>query len=222
MPRTFATAAARIAYTVDPVYEAGRRMIYKQIDTGKFYAAVRGGTGSDCWEELYDSVDLTNSILLSLNDFREVDASTDVSNVVANGGLLASDTTPILRADAAESWEISWATGNADIIAAQISLPHDIDGASDVLVKLTVSSGSTDAASFTVESGWDGAALISDSADDSATKSATKHEVTVTIAAADVPALPANLTLILTPPAHATNAIQLHGVRLQYERIAVS
>jgi hypothetical protein len=217
---TFANAAARIAYSVDPVYDLGIGVL--QLDTNTVYRAIRGGAGADCWEARYVLDDLTKTIELSLNDVREVDANTDISNIAANGGLLASDTTPILRGDAAESWEISWATGNADIIALQKALPFDFSGASDVTVQLMVSSGSTDAASFTVESGWDGAALVSDSVDDSATKSATKHNVTATIAAADIPDTARYLTLILTPPAHATNAIQIHGIRLLYERARVA
>lgn len=157
------------------------------------------------------------AVLLSLFDFREVDASSDVGAIAANGGILASDTTPILRANATEVQEISWATGNADPIALQTSLPPDFDGSVDATLDLWVNSGTTDAASFTVESSWDGGALVSDAADDSATKSATTHKVSVTIAAADVPNSPEFLSLVLTPPAHATNAIQLVAVRLNYQ-----
>jgi len=222
MARVFATAAARVAYSVDPIAEAGRRVQFLQLDTNTVYAAVRGGTGSDCWEELWPLDDLTTPIVMSLNDFRECDANSDVGAIAANGGILASDTTPILRGDAAETQEISWATGNADPIVAHISLPFDFSGASDVTVSLEVYSGSTDAATFNVESGWDGGALVLDTSDDAATKSATKHTVTATIAAADIPDTAKNLTLVLTPPAHATNTIQLAGVHLLYERVRVA
>ena len=219
MARVFADAAARVAYDVDPIYEAGRRVQFLQLDTNTVYAAVRGGTGSGAWEELWTLDDLTSSIGISLHSFREVDANGDVGAIAANGGILASDTTPIMRGDAAESAEISWATGNADIIGTQLTLPSNFSGASAVTLELTVSSGTTDAADFTVETGWDGGALVADAAVDTATKSATKHTVSVTIAAADIPDTARNLTLLLTPPVHATNAIQLHGVRLVYERL---
>lgn len=159
-------------------------------------------------------------LLLSLHDFREVDANSDVGAITANGGILASDTSPSMRGNTAETQEISWAAGNADPIACQKALPGDVDGSYPVEVELWVNSGATDAATMTVESGWDGGALVSDSADDTATKSATTHKVTATIAAADVPDDPAFLTLVLTPAAHATNAIQLQNVRVKYRKKA--
>jgi hypothetical protein len=156
----------------------------------------------------------------SLNDFREVDGSGDVGNIAANGGLLASDTTPILRGSAAESFEIFWATGNVDPIALHITLPADFDGASNVTVDLWVRSGATDAATFTVESGWDDGALVSDSASDAATKSATLHKITATIAAADIPNTARLLTLALTPTnAHATDAYSLLGCAINFTRV---
>jgi len=154
-------------------------------------------------------------IRLSLNDFREVDASSDVGAIAANGGILASDTTPILRGDAAETQEISWAASNSDPIAAQVALPVDFNGADDVGIELQVNSGTTDPATFTVETGWDSGALVSDSATDGA-KSATTHKITGTIAAADIPDNAEYLTIVLTPGAHTTNAIQLKSVRLTY------
>lgn len=156
-------------------------------------------------------------IPLSLNDFREADANGDVGAITANGGILASDTTPILRgASGLISQEVSWATGNADPIVCQMALPPDFDGRNDVQVDLWVYSGTTDAATFTVASSWDAGATVSDTASDASTKSATIHKITATIAAADVPDTAAFVTLLLTPAAHATNAIQLVAARLTY------
>nr|MBP9826427.1 hypothetical protein [Thermoanaerobaculia bacterium] len=153
-------------------------------------------------------------VLLSLYDFRKVDASGDVGAIAANGGILASDTTPILRGDTAESQEVVWAAGNSDKIAAHVTLPAGFDGAADVTIDLFVrSGGTTDLSSFTVESGWDGAALVSDAATDAAA-STTMHKITATIAAADVPAGASVLTLILTPGTHATDTIALCGARV--------
>jgi len=160
------------------------------------------------------------SIPFSLNSFREVDASGDVGNIAANGGLLASDTTPILRGDANESLEISWATGNIDPIQIQTTLPADFKGAANATLDLWVYSGSTDAATFTVETSWDGGTQVSDSASDAATKSATVHKITATIDAADIPDTAARVTIALTPTnAHATNAYQLVAARLNFTRI---
>lgn len=158
------------------------------------------------------------STSVSLYDLREVDANGDVGNLAAVGGLLASDSTPILRGDAAESQEVSWATGNTDLVAFTMALPSDFDGTGDAELELVVSSGTTDAATFTVESGWDGGALVSDTADDAATKSATAHTISATIANADIATGAERLTVILTPAAHATDTVQVHSIRLKYTR----
>jgi hypothetical protein len=84
-----------------------------------------------------------------------------------------------------------------------------------VVVEFWVNSGTTNGASFTVETGWDGGALVSDAVDDSATKSATTHRVMATIDKADIPDTARFLTLVLTPPTHATDAIQLLSCGIQ-------
>lgn len=156
------------------------------------------------------------TIPISLNSFREATAG-DVGNIVANGGLLASDTTPVLSGTGATvSQQLSWATGNVDQILTQISLPEDFDGREDVLIDLWVNSGTTDAATFTVATSWDGGANVSDTADDASTKSATTHKITATISAADIADSASFVSLALTPAAHATNAIQLVAARLSY------
>jgi hypothetical protein len=156
----------------------------------------------------------------SLNDFREVDASGDAGAIAANGGLLASDTTPILRADANESLEISWATGNVDAIQCMATLPPDFDGTANATLDLWVASGATDAATFTVETSWDGGAQVTDSADDSGTKSATVHKITATIAAADIPNTARRVTIALTPTnAHATDAYKIVAAALNFTRV---
>jgi hypothetical protein len=153
---------------------------------------------------------------ISLHDFRETDANADVSNIVANGGILASDTTPIMRgASGLISQELSWAAGNADPIVAHRPLPEDFDGREDVLVELWVNSGTTNAATFTVATSWDAGATVTDTATDGA-KSATTHKITTVIAAADIPDSASSLTILLTPAAHATDAIQLTNIRIGY------
>lgn len=160
------------------------------------------------------------SILLSLHDFREVSSGGDVSNIAANGGILASDTTPIMRGDAAESSEIVWAAANADIIGAALTLPEDFDGSEDVTVELFVytdnaGGGGIEAATFTVETSWDGGAVVVDTATDG-TPAVALHKTTATIAAADVPNRPSVLTLMLTPGTHANDPVQLLGARISY------
>lgn len=172
-----------------------------------------GTTGTDGTYHPFYSV-----IPLSLHDFREVDANGDVGAIAANGGILASDTTPVMGSGATTNIGaiITWATGNVDPIAAQIALPDDFDGSQDVLVDLLLASGTTNAASIVVGQSWDAGATVNDTADDAATKSATPHKVTARIAAADIPDRASFVTLMLTPPTHATDTIQLHGAKLRY------
>lgn len=161
-------------------------------------------------------------ILIPLGGWREVDASGDVANTAGGAGVLSSNTTPILRGDTAESWEISWAATNQDPIQFATSLPPDFDGTANATLDLWVytdnaGGGGIDAATFTVETGWDDGALVSDTATDG-TPATSWHKITTTIAAADIPDAPSNLSIALTPAAHANDPIQLVGARLNYKR----
>lgn len=163
-------------------------------------------------------VSLWDSIPVSLYNLREVNATGDVANIAGNGGILASDTTPIMRGDAANSAEVVWVTGDVDPIGFQISLPTTADGTVAAYLDLEVYSGTTNAATMGVASSWNGAAEVTDSADDASTKSATAHTITATIAAADIPDAPTRVTFRITPPTHATDAIGLVGARLRFKR----
>jgi len=156
------------------------------------------------------------AVPIPLSTWRIVSAAGDVGNIAAIGGVMASNSDPIFRGDSNNSWEISWATGSAVPIGAQIMIPADIDDAQDAFLDLIVYSGSTDAATMGVATSWNGGSEVTDSASDSSTKSATRHTITATIAAADIPAGASHLTIRLTPPTHATNAIQIVGARLRY------
>lgn len=169
-------------------------------------------------QEIYQHI-LTaqGTVSFALPQFREVDSGGDVGNITANGGVLASDTTPIYRADANESAELAWEASNSDIVATDISLPKDFDGTANATLELLVASGATNAATFTVNTSWDGGTQVVDTATDGAA-SATFHSVTATIAAADIPDAPTCVTIQLVPAAHTTDAILLKAVRLIYKR----
>jgi hypothetical protein len=174
-------------------------------------------------DETNTALETTQAVVeLSLNDFRETTADGAVGNIAANGGILASDTTPVLGATANKAQQITWATGNADVISINKSLPKEFDGTGDVLLELEVSSGTTDAFNVSVESVWDNGTPVVDVADDAATKSATFHTVTVTIAAADVPDGAKSVQFLLTPPAHATNAFNLLSAKMVHKRKALA
>lgn len=191
-------------------------------DAGAFTAA---GNVEAALAELYQHIKSVSAacVPLDLDSWREVDSSGDYGAIAANGGVLASDTTPILRADAAESAEISWATGNVDAIQRQFMVPPHADLTAAATLELWVYSGATDAATFTVETSWDGGAKVTDSADDAATKSASTHKITATIAAADIPDTATRCTICLIPTnAHATDAYQIVGARLLFKGKALT
>lgn len=174
-------------------------------------------TVADALDELYvDRLTTSRSVSINLGMFREVNATGDVLAVAAIGGVLASDTAPILRADANNDWEIFWAAANVDPIGVQLDLPPDFDGTGNAILELDVGSGSTDAATMSVRSSWNGGSEITDSADDSGTKSATVHTITATIAAADIADTAKRVSLRLIPPTHATDGITLKRARLTY------
>jgi hypothetical protein len=210
----FATTAARLAYTF---VANDKRAVVQDMETGNYYMVVAEGSGAACMVNMT----LPNIITypISLYSFREVSSGGDVSNVAGIGGVLASDTTPIMRGDAAESAEIAWATGNVDPISVQLSLTSDeIDDTRDVTLELDVYSGTSDAATFAVETSWNGGTLVVDSASDAATKSATRHTISATIAAADVPTSVRHVTIELTPGTHGSDVVCLVGARLKAYR----
>ncbi len=161
-------------------------------------------------------------VAFGLNDLRETTTGGVVGNTAANGGLLASDTTPALGASANKSQILTWVAGNTDTVAFSRALPSDVDGTQPVYVDLCVytdnsGGGGIDAATFSAVTSWDGAAPVTDTATDG-TPATTLHVVTATIDAADVPDAPSTFTVLLTPGAHAADPVILTGGRLRYTR----
>ncbi len=100
-------------------------------------------------------------------------------------------------------------------MGTQVALPADFDGSRDVSVYLTtVSAGTSNAATFTVETSWDSGTVVVDTCTGLA--STTVTTAAATIAAADVPDSPTRLTLMLTPAAHATDTMSLFAVKIRY------
>jgi hypothetical protein len=163
------------------------------------------------------TVAFRKALHLSLHDFRETDANGAVgAQATPAGGILASDTTPIMRNTSGKiSQEISWAASNADPIVCQKTLPEEFNNAENVVIEAWVNSGTTDPASFTVATSWDAGTSVSTTLTDGA-KSATFHKITATIPASSLPTSPSMVTVMLTPAAHTTNAIQLQNIRLLF------
>jgi hypothetical protein len=160
-----------------------------------------------------------STIPLSLVNFRLATAG-DVGAIAAVGGLLASDSAPVLSGTGATvSQQVAWATGSVGQILIDVALPEDFDGRDNAVLELFVASGTTNPATFTVTTSWDGGANVTDTATD-AVQSATVHKISAVIAAADIPDKPSFVSIALTPAAHATDAIVLKAARLRYfERI---
>lgn len=155
---------------------------------------------------------------IPLQSFREV-ASGVVGNAAANGGVLASDTTPILTSINAATdgcQKILWAASNNDVIAVSIPLPPDLNDAAAVYVHCRiVSAGTTDAVGFTV-SGWFNEGDTKVDATSGTNQTTTWAEVTAEFGAGDVPAGAQTMTIFLTPVAHTTDTMSLSACWLEY------
>jgi hypothetical protein len=166
---------------------------------------------------------IRDSLIIPLHTLREVDGDRDVGNNAANGGVLSSETAPILRWGSSGE-EVFWAAANTDpVMVASIVLPEGFDDTSDVLVDLYVKTDNTggggiEAATFGVDSRWnDTGTQVLDNAVD-ATPATTMHIVTATISAADIPDSSATLNLFISPGVHANDPVILCGIRVRYMR----
>lgn len=183
-------------------------------DSGGFTAQT---TVEAALAEIYQTLLSTQIVIpLSLSQFREVDSNGDVGTTSSIGGVLASNTTPILRAGSTECMEIFWAASDVDVVSVALSLPADLDDTADAYVDLFVQANTTDQApTFSVLSSWNAAAQITDTA--TAVTATTVQTITATIASGDIPASSTFVTFQLVPATHGTSAFQLHGARLRYK-----
>jgi hypothetical protein len=161
----------------------------------------------------------TGFIPVALVEVRET-ASNAIPNAAANGGLLASDTTPALNlknGDTDSALMLTWAAGNSDPITFQVALPPDLDEASAVEVHFRAAmAGATNTPVISADSFFDeGDTKVED--DSAAVTGTTFAEYTISIAAADVPAAQ-TLSVELTPGAHTTDALYLTAIWVEYTR----
>ncbi|MEN6623613.1 MAG: capsid cement protein [Smithella sp.] len=175
--------------------------------------------------ELYQGLVKTvqGFIPIPLTSFRELAAGVFI-NAAGNGGILASDTTPILTNIAdGDAMRIAWAAGNTDQIAASVVLPPDLDGTADLVVHMLCSKDAN--ANNAVH--MDGEAYFGESDVDCFPAAAAanllvqnKGEYTATILAADVAdtQADANMTLLLMPEAHAADVVYLHAAWIEYKK----
>lgn len=161
----------------------------------------------------------TGYIPIKLTDWREISADATM-NIAANGGVLASDTTPIFqRVNGAtdKAARLNWAATNVDQIIADFAYPPDLDDTADVVIHLFAGmAGATDAPTITV-SYFEG---VGDANAGSATAalSGTAGDKTVTIAAANIGVYPNFASIGLTLGAHGTDAAYLYSSHIEYTR----
>jgi hypothetical protein len=176
-------------------------------------------------QEIFQHVQSAQAFIpVPLHSVRET-STMDVGAIAANGGVLASDTTPIMEAinGATDGCQrISWVANDVDEVTFQVPLPPDIDVSADVVVHLRIASaGTTNAVGFTLASYFnEGDTAVADTSGTNQT--ATYAEVVATIAAADVPAGAQTLTVGLTPVAHATDALYLTAIWIEYTRTVLT
>jgi len=185
-------------------------------DSGNFTTEA---TAEGAIQEIYQSIVSAQSFIpIPIISLREA-TTFDVGAISVNGGILASDTTPILEAinggtDGCQ--RVSWVASGVDQVIFQTPLPPDINLDKDVVVHFRIASSSTtDAVGFTVESFFNEAdSKVSDTS--TTNQTATYAEKIATIAAADVPAGAQTLTVGLTPVAHTTDAMYLTACWIEY------
>lgn len=162
----------------------------------------------------------TGFLPVPLTSLREVFTNA-ITNVAGNGGVLASDTTPILQftnGDTDSALRLAWAASNSDPLIFQVPLPPDLDGTAVVEVHFRAAmAGATDTPVISADSYFDeGDTKVED---DSAAVTGTSYaEYTITIAAADVPDTAQTMTVELTPGAHTTDILYMTAVWVEYTR----
>lgn len=186
-------------------------------DSGGFTAQT---TVEAALAELYQHV-LTAlaCICIPLALLRELSSGSTI-NAAGNGGLLASDTTPILdtiNGDTDGCFRVEWAASNSDPVAFQVSLPDDLDRTADLLLYLrSYMAGATDTPTIAADTYFDeGDTKVEDTSD---ALDATPTGRLITIAAADIPASAEIMSVELTPGAHTTDALYITGIKLKYQR----
>jgi len=191
------------------------------LDSGTFTSAA---TVEAALAEIYQHLKSVQGFIpIPLTSFRELAAGV-IINAAGNGGLLASDTTPILTCIAdGDALRIAWAAGNADQIVASVMLPPDLDITANLVVHLL---GSKDGNTNDTVHLY-GEAYFGESDADCFPAAAAanllvqaKGEYTATIPLADLPATQVNhnMTLVLMPEAHANDIVYLHGAWLEYKK----
>jgi hypothetical protein len=138
-----------------------------------------------------------------------------------SGGILASDTTPLLERISTttdQALRITWATTVTDEITIQTPLPPDLDVTADIELHIRAAmGGATDDPLITADTFFnEGDSVVTDTVE--VTGGATYTDYTITIAAADVPVGAQVASISLTPESSATDALYVTAIWLEYTR----
>lgn len=162
----------------------------------------------------------TGYIPLPLAEAREV-ATNAIQNLAAHGGILASDSTPILqRVNGAtdKQLRINWAASNVDEITWSVVSPPDLDDAAAVTVKiLAAMAGATDTPVMGI--GFFEAVGDTNAGGNTAAITGTNLAVySAAVAHGDIAAAPKPWSISLIPAAHGTDALYVYGAWIEYTR----
>lgn len=174
----------------------------------------------DWMQDVDGQVFTSKELRIRLQDLREA-TTYDVGNGAANGGLLASDTSPSIKAinGATDGCQVvQWAAGNNDQVIFQVPL---IDAAqAPIMLRLRyASSGTTDAATFNVGAFLDeGNAAASAGGPTPPNQTVTFQNYVVTLDATAMQVEDTTtLTIGLQPPfPHLTDAFLLSSISVIY------
>lgn len=161
----------------------------------------------------------TGYIPVDLFDAREI-AANDIATLAAHGGILASDSTPVLeRVNTAtdKALRINWAAGNDDEVTfSAVTLPPDIDTSAAVEVHLLVARGATTNATTLDVQAFNMTGDTEMGTQLTLNTTTTIDEYTVTLAAANIAAEPGFVSLSLVPGSHANETVLLYGIWIEY------
>lgn len=142
---------------------------------------------------------------------------------LGSGGILATDTTPILqRINGAtdKAARISWvATDVGEIQFAPVPIPPDYDNTEVLTVHLLVYKNANTDTTFVIDvQAWSGIGDTEMGGDTAAITETVAAEKSVSLTGANVGAHPGVLTINLVPGAHANDAVYLLAAWIEYTR----
>lgn len=190
----------------------------ERSDLNNSIEATRSSFPLGNWCKDVDDQVFSPEVRIQLFDLREA-VNFDVGNIAANGGLLASDTTPLLSAINAATdgcQQVTWDAANTDQVIFQIPLV-DLDASEDIVIRTRIASeaGQPDAVGFQVDAFLDeGGTIIT-------VNSPTNNTDTFTTVSTNLPSAQltenaTTLTVGLTPVAHANDEMYLTSISVAY------